>query len=308
MRKTKNPNARPSLVKSRPHRTTSAYYIEGLTDGVVETESRPEANAFNTLILCHDVTRILSQPGPEPYLRDGKVYRYTPDFCVDAFLPNFRIEVKALSFLVQSEESLQKYAAIGKYFQLLEIPFAILTDAQLEFQPRFHNVNLLSRYALARLDTLVIQEAQDALRYGPLSIPGLLSKIEGSLVDIWTLIAQKHICFDWGQELNPETSKVSLPGNPYGGLKLEDVLNSTRHSRLLEELALGRRPTDKRQLADAAAWRCTNRPIEPWSVVGGFRSQKALRNLGPQESFSRVSYKRRNLAPGFRTTAEDSDE
>lgn len=308
MRKRKRKSRQESsLVEITPHRTSGGCLVPGLTEGHAEYESRHEFHALITLLLCHDVSKIVSQPSRETYLHEGKVRYYTPDFSVETFVSGLRIEIKALQYLVRSDD-LDKYAAIAKSLRNSGIPFTILTDAQLDIEPRFSNVKLLVRYVTSEVPIAIVQEASQALESGPLTVSELLERTSLGLVDVWTLISRRHLCFDWMQALNSATTLVSLPGQPFGGLKLEDVIGSSRYGGLLAELALGRRPTDKRMLADAAAWRRTPHIFNPWATVGGLQVGKALRPREPDEPISRIFERGKDSEAHPRISSTSVDE
>ncbi|GAB4062403.1 hypothetical protein [Uliginosibacterium sediminicola] len=298
--KDKTAKAVRTLVECSPHRTTGGGFYKGLMDHHAEYESHIEELAIKTFVLCHDVRKISSQPITETYELDGRLHGYTPDFIVDAFVPQLRIEVKSLAHLAKGGSRSDKYLAIAAAYRQQHFPFSFLVDAQLEAQPRRENVELLWRYANSTVPTHVVEQATLALTRGPLAVPELLATTSLALVDVWTLVATKHLCFDWGTRLDRHTSVVSLPDQPFGGLRLEDVLSSTRYGGLLAEMAMGRRPTDRRLLADAATWRRHDCPLEPWSFVGGTALKTPLRSLEPTEQFPRDSQRRRDFAPGKR--------
>ncbi len=298
--KSSKPGPARVLIECSPHRTTGGGFLKNLMDSHVEHESPPERNALGTLCLCHDVHAIASQATEEPYVGvDGKLQHHVPDFTVDAFFPGLRLEIKALASLVHPS-SLDKYTAVAKGYLNRQVPFALLVDAQLAEEPRSSSVKLLFRYCSSDVPADVLTRATAALENGPLSIADLRSVASLQLVDIWTLIARRHLCFDWNRPLHPETTMVSLPDRPYGGLQLEDILRSTRFSGLLAQLAMGRRPTDQLLLADAAAWRQSNRPLGPWSFVGGFQDTEPIRDLGEEECIPRAARRKRDQAPGIR--------
>lgn len=286
------------LVECSPHRTTGGGNVAGLMEIDAEHESYPERHSLAALVLCRNVRSIASQASEEPYIFGDKLHHHIPDFTVDSFAPGLRIEVKALASLVH-KESLEKCLAIALGYLERGIPFAFLVDAQLEEQPRFDSIKLLFRYASSKVPETVLARALAALAGGPLSIRDIKARASLELVDVWTLIARRHLCFDWTIPLHPDTTVVSLPDRPFGGLKLEDILCSTRFGGLLAELALGRRPTDQRLLADAASWRQHGRPLGPWSFVGGFQDAEPFRDLGEEEFIPRSARRRRNHAPGF---------
>lgn len=301
MSKKKNakPKAARTLVECSPHRTTGGGYYKGLTELDAEYESRNEANTIDTLVLCHDVYKIASQPVTESYEYEGKTHRYTPDFMVETFVPSLRLEVKSIANLLEHSTQ-DKYLAIARAHIQRGNNFAFLVDAQLEVQPRFGNVKLLQRYVNSKIPPSIVERALHSLKAGPLTVTELQAHASLELVDVWTLIAQQHLCFDWNTQLDRRTTLVSLPNQPFGGLKLADVLRSTRFGSFLEEMALGRRATDQRLLADAKTWRRNDRPLEPWSFVGSPKFSAPLRHLRPEERMPRSPQRRRDFAPGIR--------
>ena len=304
MRKKNTPKAKPkaarTLVECSPHRTTGGGSYKGLTELDAEYESRNEANAIDTLVMCHDVVKIASQPITEPYEYEGKSCKYTPDFIVDTFVPDLRLEVKSVASLLNKKGSHEKYLAIATAYQKRGIGFAFLVDAQLEEQPRFSNVKLLQRYVNGAVPPAVLERALAALCNGPLTVTELQARATLELVDVWTLIAQQRLCFDWSTRLDRHATEVSLPNQPFGWLSLADILRSTRFGDFLAEMALGRRATDKRLMADATTWRRLDCPLEPWSFVGSPRFTPPLRHLGPDERIPRSPQRRRDFAPGIR--------
>lgn len=295
-------------MNSSPHMTTGGAYVEGLTDGDAEYESRNEANAINTLLLCSDVKKITSQPITEPYLLNGKQWFYTPDFIVDSHKEALRLEVKSIAYLAITENEWEKYVAIASSYREREVPFAFLVDAQLEQQPRFGNVNLFARYVTSKVPVDVADRAIKALSAGPVSVDQLLKTAELALVDILTLVAKRVLSIDWEKAFNCETSTISLLGQPHEGLKLENILRSSRYGDFLAELALGRRTPDKHILADAKDWRRRYDTAEPWSVVGGFIARDPMRHLGEEERLPRDFGRRKRFAPGCYDVKTGIDE
>lgn len=285
------------LVDCSPHRTTGGRYIEELTQHPIEHESPNEKHALWLLPLCHDVLQIRTQASEEPYANpDGGTSHHTPDITVEMPGGDIVIEIKSLSWLV-NEKELNKYLHVARGYLIRGKCFAFLVDAQLEQKPLFQSVNLLRRYVRCEINQsvceLIIQQLQD----GPLCIHELITRSPAQLVDVYVLIARKVICFDWTKPLDCE-SLVSLPSQPFEGLKFENILRSTRYGRLLEELALGRRPADQSILADAANWRQHRQPPGPFQMVGGFAAGVPLRDLGQEESRTGKSWDRRHFALG----------
>ncbi len=297
-KKKKEPGKARNLVECSPHRTTGGGFFEGLTVLDAEYESRNEANALNTLVLCSDVRRISTQPLTESYYLDGKERRYTPDIIVDTFESELRLEIKSIAYLVITEADWKKYLAIAEAYRKRGVPFAFLVDAQLEEQPRFGNVKLISRYVTCKADPETRNRVLETLARGPLSVKELKASAGVELLDILTLIANRWISIDWQIEFNRDSSLVSLPGVPYEGLKLADILRSTRYGDFLAALAMGRRSPDKFVLEDSKTWRRNDYRFDVWAAVGGFVKQSPIRHLEEQESLPRDIKRRRNFAPG----------
>jgi hypothetical protein len=292
------------LIECSPHRTTGGGVIAGLTVDHAEHESPHERLALASLALCRDVLSLASQPPADTYVdADGKTHRYTPDFVVTTPTRRVILEIKSLADLVR-EESMCKYMTIARHYVAQRQPYAFLVDAQLEETPRAASVRLLFRYATSTAPAPVVEKAASALASGPMRIEELLRVASLELVDAYTLLATRKLCFDWSQPLSRETC-VSLPDQPYGGLSLDDRLRATRFHPLLAELAVGRRPADPSLLADAAAWRQSRRDATPFCFVGGFANRKVLRDLGDAECLPRAPARRRAGAPGSRHRPTD---
>ncbi|SDG56307.1 hypothetical protein [Propionivibrio dicarboxylicus] len=285
------------LAECSPHRTTGGRFVEGITQFDAEYESHIESGVLNHLLLCHDVRAITSQASEEPYSLEGKIRHHIPDFTVDAFVDGLRLEVKSLTFLVR-EDSLDKYVAIARAYRERQIPFAFLVDAQLAEEPRSSSVKLLSRYVTSRVPANNVARITETLTAGPLSILDLMTRASVELVDVWSMIATRKICFDWSIPLHPRTTVVSLPAQPFGGLALESIIGSGRYSGLLAEMAMGRRPANKPLLADAATWRRSRQPVSPRGFFGGAVLGAPLRSLTEEERLFRNAYHRGGFSLG----------
>lgn len=304
MRKKRSPDAPRSLVDATPYRTTGGGSFPGLTHKDIEYESTNELNSIRTLALCHDVYQITSQPEKESYILDGIQRQYTPDLLVETFVPQLRLEVKSIGTLARDAVAVNKYLAIANTYRARGQPFALLTDVQLEERPRFGNVLLMSRYLAGAVPKHSQVAACQALHDGPMLAKHLMDVATLKLVDVLSLIAQRKVCFDWNKSWNPDSSMVSLPGQPYEGLRLENILRSTRYGDILEGLALGRRPTNKQLLEDAKTWRRNDCLAKPWSIVGECNFGKAMRALSPKEQLPRNPEIRRNFTIGQHPVAQ----
>ena len=257
------------VIKLAPHRVTGGGSIEDLTiNGVVQHESPNEKKLIPLLSLCHDVVDFRSQASREPYVVDGKTHEHIPDFNANTtFASNLRIEVKSLESLMKNS-NLEKAVHIGRAYRERGEPFSYLVDAQIEQEPMRSNVHLLGRYITSKPRDGAVECTAALLANGALPISAVMQQAKLELVDIYTLIARRHLCIDMSQPLDAE-SLVSLPNQPFKGISLENILRSTRFGHLLERLALGHRPTDKPLVEAAKDWRQRRRPSGPFNFVGG---------------------------------------
>ncbi|MDR5170382.1 hypothetical protein IHQ56_00975 [Methylobacillus flagellatus] len=284
------------LTRTSPHRTVGGMFFPGLTPYPAEYESQNEKHTLITLALCHDVLEIKSQPCKVSYKKEsgGSGY-HIPDFEILTDSGRLLIEVKAIENLLEPA-NLNKYLQLVLHYRREQIAFRFLTNVQLEVKPRFKSVGLLQRYLTNQSDKVTIDLVQQELTVTPLPIYVLLQRLHLGLQEIYTLIARRHICFDWSHSLNQNTL-VSLPNQPFRGLCLDDILNSTRFCDLLEKLAMGRKPTNQSVVATAKTWRQIDNVPGIWGVVGGCVTGQPLCDI-QKVGFLRGSHFRRNYAPG----------
>lgn len=286
------------LHKSAPHRTVGGILIKELTAYPAEYESNIEQRAILALALCHDVLEIRSQPKKFHYVKvDGKNGFHIPDFQVVTEQSSYFIEVKAIANLVE-KKNIEKYTRIAQQYAKQNESLVFLVDAQIEDRPRFAAIKLLSRYLTSTPANEVIDKALQTLSFGPLTINQLMSQSSLELREIYTLIAKRYLSFDWNNSHLSPSTVVSLPNQPFRGLHLDNLLRSSRYSHLLEELAMGREPSDQPLMAVAKNWRQLNNTSTVWGVVGGFVPQTPIRAV-QEAGFPRASQLRRNYAPGF---------
>jgi hypothetical protein len=295
------------LIECSPYRTTGGGSIPHLTRRDAQFESPNEKAAIALLSLCHDVLHIESQPRIAVYEVDGQARQYTPDFLVHTtFDGPLYLELKSISSF-RHEKTLNRCQQDAKALRQRGERLAFLVDAQLRISPRAQWVALLFRYITGQPSPTAHQSAMGLLANGPLPISEL-SEAGVSLIDIWTLVAQRHLCIQWDQPLDLGNTCVSLTNQPFGGLRLEDILRSSRFGGFLAELALGRRPTNQHILADAEAYRQFRSPPSPWGVVGGFTNAAPLRDLRAEEFTPLALGRRQDYAPGRRTLSPVESE
>lgn len=292
-----SPSAR-NLKKSAPHHTVGGLNVHQVSELPVEYESYNERNTTLLLSLCHDVSRIKSQPVVFDYVDElGKHRKHTPDFEEASNTGEvLYLEIKSIDDLLKPK-NLAKYIQIAKEYRRKGKNFRFLTNIQIENQPVFQAVTLLFRYVNSAASLVHLERAQHFLNDGAMPIEALMEKAKMELRDVYTLMAKRHITFDLTKPLN-RNSYISLPNQPYEGITLEAILCSTRYGDLLQKLALGHQPTDQSLLAAAKNWRQSNNHADVWSVVGGFAELPPLRDAG-SSGFLRGPKLRRAFAPGF---------
>jgi hypothetical protein len=100
-----------------------------------------------------------------------------------------------------------------------------------------------------------------------------------SLLDIYVLIAKRIVCIDWSVSLRDfNAAKISLPGETYRPLVHGDLFTSGEHVDLLEQLAMGHRPTDQRRLANARFSCRRRRNDSRLDFVGGLYERDPFRS------------------------------
>jgi len=300
-KKLEGPNA-PSrqLVEVSPHRTTGGLLVEELTPYPAEYESAYEKLVIPRLLLCRDIKKVYSQQERTYLDQDGVERQYTADFLIEHGNIETLIEIKPLEFLFHPEH-LPTYLAIAKHFRKTAQAFAFIVDEQLFSEPQRTNTNLLMRYLTSPLPSEALARVVEVFqREQTIVVTELCDAASCSLAEVYTLIAQRRLCFDWSYKLT-KSSLVSLPDQPFKGLFLGDIFRATRHGDLLAALALGRGTADQYRLEITTAWRQTRPPLTPWNFVGGFSKATPLRDLGEAELSPRKSWERRDRAPGTAT-------
>ena len=286
-----------NLIAAASYRTTGGVFIEGLTPYPAEHESYTERYAIASLVLCHDVVQIKSQPDVESYIdAHGKKRRYIPDLSVNTKYLELTIEVKTLNYLFQPK-AINKYQQIGHHYRNSKKRFVFLTDAQIEDGERFKNIKILFRYAHSHLPNTTLEKLSTWCSESAISIANLMDLLELELVEVYTAIAQKHLCIDWNLPLSKD-SLISHTNKPLQGLSIEHLISSSRYGYLLEQLAMGDSPSNKRLLVAGTTWRQPKAQLNAFSSVGAFQREDAMRDLTKDELRAGTVWSRRNRAPG----------
>jgi hypothetical protein len=285
------------LIDVSSYRTTGGVFIEGLTPYPAEHESYTERYTIASLALCHDVVQIKTQADVENYIdMHGKKRRYIPDILVDTKFSELTIEVKTLNFLFQTK-AINKYQQIGHHYSNSKKRFAFLTDAQIEDGERFKNIKILFRYAHSHLPNVTLEKLSKWDSDTAISIANLMDLLELQLVEVYTAIAQKHLCIDWDKPLSKDVL-ISHTNKPLKGLSIEHLISSSRYGCLLEQLAMGDTPSDKRLLVAGTTWRQPKVQLNAFSSIGAFQREEAMRDLTESELRAGTVWSRRNRAPG----------
>ena len=258
-----------TVIEQCPHRMTGAMDFPGVTVYPAVWESHLERFLICLLAFCEDVSMIKAQSIHLAYFFDGVMRQYTPD--IEIVINNLKkyIEVKALAQLIR-EKSLEKYLAIAKSIQSQGEHLDFITNDQMP--PMWtSNANLLLRYLKQECPTPVQEQVSKALESGACTIRDVLAELGPAvaLVDIYTLIARRHLCFDWDECLT-SNALVSLPDKPFKRMTYEAIRTAGRFADLLASMALGHRPPDERLLAAAGARRWPLSGPSPLGFVGGF--------------------------------------
>lgn len=285
------------LTTTSPHRTVGGIFISGITPYPAEYESYNEKHAILSLALCHDVLEIKSQPVKTHYPKNnGKSGYHIPDLEVIMLTgESLLLEVKAIENLLEIG-NIAKYREIAQYYYHERRLYRFLSNVQLEVKPRFETVLLLQRYLTNEPDISKVTIAYEALAGQVMQIDELMVTAQLNLAEIYAMISKRLLCINWCQPLTHQ-SCVSMPNQPFRGLSLEDILNSTRFCCLLEGLAMGREPTDQQLMAAAKNWRRSNNLPQLWGMVGGFVPATPINHI-EKSGFLRSPHHRRSYAPG----------
>jgi len=202
------------LYKTSPHRTVGGFSLKDLSPYSPEYESYNEQNTISTLALCHDVKEIRSQPRRFSYIKqDGRSGFHIPDYEVITDSGSIYLEVKAIENLIE-KSNIEKYSYIARHYLMGHERLGFLTNVQLEENPRFDSVLLLRRYINSQINHDALSTAKQMLSNGPITIHTLLRLSSLTLLDVYTFIARRYLCFDMsislGVELHSELTHLAI--------------------------------------------------------------------------------------------------
>lgn len=266
-----------SPIELSPAQITGEIDIPWLMPYPAEYEGTIEPLAILTLSMCCDVHAIAAQGVKKEY-GEGKKRFHFPDLWVASNGPRL-VEIKSFKELMR-EKSLTKYAAIGKSLADEGIDYRFLVDIELKTWPRQETVATLSRYVNSDLNASSVGAARHALSSGKRSIQTLIGESGGrlSLADVYCQIAHRILAIDWNVPLTRD-AEVSLPNQPFQGLRFDELFSSSRHNDLLARLAVGDQPTDQQRMEALPNQRWRKRAMPPHEIVGGFPTRARARSL-----------------------------
>lgn len=270
-RKTKKPNEDRArfIIDQCPHRITGEVNLPWGQLLAPEHESALEGDAIYGLVMCWDVHSIISQSERITYTdENGKERRYTVDLQLTLDAGKKRVEIKPLAICLR-EDIAARLSLVARTFASRNEQFDILTDDVIRLQPRLNICKRLRGFLKQVVSDEVLFRVREALGNGPQRISDLLTTLGGDQYwpDVLAMIAHRHLCISW-QEPYSKDMQVSLPNHPFPPLTYETVANSSRFRPLVQELAMGRRPTDQRLLAAARAKDRSVSLPDPFGVVG----------------------------------------
>lgn len=257
------------IIDQCPHRITGEVNLPWGQLLAPEHESALEGDAIYALVMCWDIHSITSQPERITYTdKDGKKRRYTADLLLTLDAGRKRVEVKPLEICLK-EEVAARLSMVARVYASRNEQFDILTDDVIRLQPRLNICKRLRGFLKQVVSDEVLCRVREALGNGPQRISDLLPTLGGDQYwpDVLAMIAHRHLCISW-QEPYSKDMQVSPPNLPFPPLTYETLANSSRFRPLVQELAMGRRPTDQRLLAAARAKDRSVSLPDPFGVVG----------------------------------------
>lgn len=285
------------LIDQCPHRIVGVMHLPGCDIEAPQYESPLEHSAIRLLALCGDVKKISSQTERISYIdQDGVERTYTLDLLVElAHGEALRIEVKPLKVLL-TQENQDKYAAIARAYLKRQKPFDFLTSDALLVEPRHSISRRLRLYLAAEVPVASIEALYSLLERGPISIGALKDSVP--LSHIYALVARNQLCISWKEKFD-SCMTVSLPNQPYAPLSYAALSNQGQFRPLVQELVLGRRPTNQRLLAAALSKDKSISLPSPIGSVEGYPRRALL--VG--RNFRQQNYR----ADGYGDVAEVTD-
>ena len=274
--KKKRPPKKPTADRARflidqcPHRITGVVHIPGLELLPPEHESQLENCGIKLLALCVDVAGIGSQSNKTVWTdAQGKERKYTIDVKVTMATDEvIGVEIKPIAEVVK-EETLEKLIHVARQFAINKQRFDIISSEAIREEPRLSIAVRLRGFLMQSVPVEIRAEIEQLLTDGAQPIRNLLQSLGGDHFwsHILALIAQRVLCISWNEKFSKDM-RVSLPNQPFGYLTYGAIADSGRFRPLLQDVVLGRRPTDQQLLAAARAQDQSVPLPSPMGVVG----------------------------------------
>jgi hypothetical protein len=261
-----------NIISKTPHRIVGGLELPDRAPYALDWESFLERVCILTLAMSQDVDWIASQPTELRFELNGSSARYFPDLLIRGKFGECYVEVKPLAVLVEPE-NLSRYAKIAAQMRTEEKRLVFLTDEQILGGDRTSNVMLMRRYISGSLDEDCTAAVRNSLKDCAMPIQQLMRDTNVDLRTVYTMIARRQLVTDWERVIAP-CAEVALPSSDRKGLRFEHILSSGRFGDLLAQLAMGHRPTDKRELALAKAHGQPLRKPASISTIGDFPRDK----------------------------------
>lgn len=298
-----------NIIARYPHRQVGSL---GGPDNHTGSRQWTSWGEFESAVLvghCGDVRGQELQPGPYACMVDGKPRSYTADTKLSlvpgSLFSELLGEVKPLAFLLR-DDSLGEYSQIARSLYAQGHSLRFLTEEQLAQEPRWSNALLLRRYMGSPLSEEKLGTVLARLSTGPRSVGELLDEFPHiQRAEIYSFIAQREISIDWNAPVESNTAAVSLPGAPFGHLTHDQILTSGEHVDLLEELAMGRRPSDQRRLANARFSCRRHRHDSHVDFAGGLYDREPFRSRATDNGSHENAVGRDGSGPGSPHPGED---
>lgn len=274
--KKKRPAKKPTADRARflidqcPHKITGVVQIPGLQILPPEHESNLENCAIKLLALCIDVIGIESQAQKITWAdAQGKPRKYTIDSRITLDTSELVwVESKPIGEIVK-EEMLEKLITVARCYADNHQRFDILSDEAICIEPRLSIAIRLRGFLTQSVPEGTRADIEQLLADDAKPIRSLLQTLGGDHFwsHILALIAQRVLCISWDEEFSKDM-RVSLPNQPFGHLTYAAIADTGRFRPLLQDVVLGRRPTDQQLLAAARAQDRSVPLPSPMGVVG----------------------------------------
>lgn len=191
-------------------KTTKGYFASIKMQAQIPYESTLERLALSLFEVDPAVQEIYAQPEIMRLEIDGVTAKHYPDFRLVRADRDCLVEVKPSE---KAEE-----ASYGAMFQAARqeaakrsLDYLVLTEKEIERQPRLDTAEIILRYAARWIDDTVAAELREALQDGPKTVDELVGGEQVRWQVLAGLIARSQASIDWWQPFTGR-SAVSFVG------------------------------------------------------------------------------------------------